>query len=108
MMYAICVVMLGCEMGDSVSVALLGLVFMTNPNKSSFSENLSAGSSHQFRILIVSSKWSGQFLGKLSIDILSMSSLSRFGVQSRLSMWRKSLFVPLTRPFTHGKYVGAT
>ena len=41
-------------MGDSVLVALLGLVFMTNPNKSSFGENFSARSSLRFWLFLQS------------------------------------------------------
>lgn len=100
--------MSGSVIGSIEVLALAGFVFTTSPSISSFGENFKDGSSCQFRICIVSSRWSGQCFGMLSIDILSVSSLSRLGAHSCLSMCRKSLFVPSMRPLTHGEYVAMT
>ena len=73
-------------MVGSVAVLVSGFVLMTSPSISSFGENFRDGSSLQFRICTVSSKWSGQCFGMLSVDILSVSSLSRLGAHSCLRL----------------------
>ena len=79
-------------------------VFTTNLSISSFGENFSVGSILQFSMWIASWKWSGHIFGSLSHSVACQLSSPISGAHRCASMYRSSLFMPLTNPLTQGEY----
>jgi len=78
----------------------VGLVLTTRPRISLFGEYFKFGRIQLLIYLIAASRCSGQFSSK---SILLYSSLPRSDAHMRLSWSRSILFMPLSRPLTHGE-----
>src|ERR1700678_2612451 len=76
--------------------------------RSSFGENLRAGSMRQLSIWMASSKWSGHAFGKSAQFIVCHPSSPTSGAHRRASTYNKILLVPSTRPLTQGEYAATT
>ena len=72
-------------------------------SRSSFGENLRAGSMRQLSIWMASSKWSGHAFGKSTQFIACHLSSPTSGAHRRAKMYSKILLVPSTRPLTQGE-----
>ena len=89
---------------DALASSGVLTVFTTRPSRSSFGENLSDGSMRQLRILIAWSKLFVHDRGRSSHFVSFHPSSPSSGAHSLARMYNNSLFIPSTRPFTHGKY----
>ena len=82
---------------DELTSSGVGVVLTTRLSKSSFGENLRAGSIRQLRICIASSKWSGHVSGKSVHVILFHPSSLTSGAQRCDNTYSNILLVPSTR-----------
>src|ERR1700676_2192833 len=89
---------------DALASSGVLTVFTTRPSRSSFGENLSDGRMCQLRILIAWSRLSVHDRGRASQLASFHPSSPSSGAQSLARIYSNSLFVPSTRPFTHGEY----
>src|SRR5882762_2531567 len=86
----------------------VGLVLTMRLSRSSFGENLRAGSILQLRIWMASSKWSGHDFGRSAQFVVCQPSSPTSGAHSRANTYRRILLVPSTRPLIHGEYAATT